>query len=58
MNKGLFPSMKPVVGFNKEERDYLKELLWDKLIDLACSTMEVSRKEEAVAQGILDKLKD
>lgn len=58
MNKELFPSMRNIVGFNKEERDYLKHLLWVQLLELSTSVADAARSEEKMVQSILDKIKD
>ena len=58
MNKELFPSMKNVVGFGKEERDYLIDLLSIKLIDLAKLVTDGAIDEENLVNAILKKLRD
>lgn len=58
MSKKLFPSMKDVVGFNKEEADYLIDLLSFKLIDLAKLVTDGAIDEENLVNAILSKLRE
>jgi len=58
MNEKLFPSMKNIPSFDKEETAYLKRLLMSRLIELAREVTSGAIEEETVAQAILDKLKD
>ena len=58
MNEKLFPSMKNIPSFDKEEKDYLVELLSFKLIELAKLVTDEAIDEENLVNVILNKLRE